>query len=317
MSQSLKLSSQRFLGDRRGNVAMIFGLMAIPVFGIVGTAIDYGRAAKAKQELQSLVDGAALAATSEYTKTGDSAAATNRLRSFVNDGLTKHSLSLLPPAQPGQTQPTLGSDPSKVLLENAEFSAESATVNPKLTSRVETTILALLNQPYFEVQAETKAGLAGKKLELSMMLDITGSMCDSGNSCSTARKLDAMKNAANDLVGIVFTGNSTNTRMAVIPFSSAVNVGSHADGATGQPATKPYTYKCGYKNRSTCTGTQYRTNCVTERTGANKSLDNAPGAGDYSQAMWSTSSSATCTPSTSASLLPLTNTRTELEAKIA
>ncbi len=317
MSQSIKLSSKRFLGDRRGNVAMIFGLMAIPVFGIVGTAIDYGRAAKAKQELQSLVDGAALAATSEYTKTGDSSAATNRLRSFVQDGLAKHNLSLLPPAQPGQTPPTLGSDPSKVLLENAEFNAETATVNPKLTSRVETTILALLDQPYFEVQAETKAGLAGKKLELSMMLDITGSMCDSGSSCSSGRKLNAMKAASNDLIDIVFTGNGANTRVAVVPFSSAVNVGSYAAGVTGQPATTTYTYACGYRNRSTCTGTQYRTNCVTERTGSTRFQDNAPGAGNYSAAMWTTNSSATCTPAATASILPLTNTRTGIEAKIA
>ena len=95
------LQTKRFLKDRRGNVAMLFGLMAIPVFGIIGTAIDYGRAAKTKQELQSLIDGAALAATSEYTKTGSASTASTRLRTFVAEGLTKHDLELLPPPQPG------------------------------------------------------------------------------------------------------------------------------------------------------------------------------------------------------------------------
>lgn len=318
MSTSVKLTPKTFLGDRRGNVAMLFGLMAIPVFGIIGTAIDYSRAAKAKQEMQALVDGAALAATSEYTKSGDAAAATNRLRTFVQDGLNKHNLELLPPPQPGQPEPQLDSGPNKVLLQNGEFDGETATVRPKLTTRVETTILALLDQPYFEVEAAAKAGLAGKKLELSMMLDITGSMCDSGSSCSSGTKLNAMKSAANDLVDIVFTGNGANTRIAVVPFSTSVNLGSFAGAATGQPATTTYTYACGHKNRSTCTGTQYRTNCVAERniSGAARYEDDAPASGKYSTALWTTSSSASCSPGASASVLPLTNTRTAIESKI-
>ena len=211
------LQSKNFCRDRRGNVAMLFGLMAVPVLGVVGTAIDYGRAAKTKQELQSLIDGAALAATSEYTKTGDASTASTRLRSFVENGLAKHNLSLLPPAQPGENPPTLGADTTKVLLENADFDGENATVSPKLTARVATTLLALVDQPYFEIEAATKAGLAGKKLELSMMLDITGSMCDSNNQpCSSGVKLTGMKNAAKDLLDIIFTGNGANTRVAIV-----------------------------------------------------------------------------------------------------
>lgn len=310
------LQTKRFLKDRRGNVAMLFGLMAIPVFGIIGTAIDYGRAAKTKQELQSLIDGAALAATSEYTKTGSASTASTRLRTFVAEGLTKHDLELLPPPQPGETPPQLGDDTTKVLLENAEFDGDTASVTPKLTTRVGTTILSILNQPYFEIEAEAKAGLAGKKLELSMMLDITGSMCDSGSSCSSGTKLNGMKNAALDLIDIVFTGNAANTRVAIVPFSQAVNVGSYAGAATGQPATRTYTYSCGYRNRSTCTGTQYLTKCVGERTGTYNSTDDAPASGKYVTPVWSTNSSASCTPGASAAIVPLTNTRTTLEAKI-
>ena len=318
MSASRVIMTKTFARDNKGNVAMIFGLMAIPVLGLVGTAIDFGRASSLRQELQSLTDGAALAATNEFAKSGDADAATERLRNFISEGLSKQGRSLLPEPLPGQPAPSIGSDLNKVQLENGTFNEDTASVNPKLTARVETTLLALLDQPYFEIQTQTKAGLAGKKLELSMMLDVTGSMCDPGAAqpCSGGAKLSAMKSAALDLVDIVFGGNASNTRVAVVPFSSAVNVGSFAAAVTGQPATSQYSYACGNRNRSTCYATQYRTNCVAERSGTHAYTDDAPRSGRYSLALWSTSSSASCTPASAASILPLTNTRSAIEAKI-
>jgi Flp pilus assembly protein TadG len=50
--------------DRRGNIAMIFGLCCIPMIGLLGIAIDYTRAARAKAEFDSAADAAVLAAVS-------------------------------------------------------------------------------------------------------------------------------------------------------------------------------------------------------------------------------------------------------------
>ena len=44
---------------RGGNVAMLFGLMLIPVLAVTGGAVDYGRAVAAKSRLQGIVDAAA------------------------------------------------------------------------------------------------------------------------------------------------------------------------------------------------------------------------------------------------------------------
>lgn len=319
MSMILSKKLQSFVGNRDGNVATLFGLMAIPILGVVGTAIDYGRAASLKSELQALIDGASLAATAEYAKTGSTQKANDRLRAFVAEGLSRDGRSLLPKALPGEQPPALDDDYTKVILTGDQFDKESATIEPKLKTRIPTTVAALLDWNYFEVEAAAKAGLAGKKLELSVMLDITGSMCNSGSSCSSGTKLNAMKDAAKDLVDIIFTGNGANTRVAVVPFSTSVNVGSYAAAATGQPATKQTTYSC-YKNgrNRTCTQTEYRTNCVAERniSGNARYEDDAPGSGRYSTALWTTSSNASCAPGNNASVLPLTNTRTAIEAKI-
>jgi Flp pilus assembly protein TadG len=50
-----------FLGCKKGSVAIIFGLTAIPVVLSVGVAVDYARALSARTKLQGIVDAAAMA----------------------------------------------------------------------------------------------------------------------------------------------------------------------------------------------------------------------------------------------------------------
>jgi Flp pilus assembly protein TadG len=50
-----------FLGCQKGNVAIIFGMVAIPVVLSVGIAVDYARALSARTKLQGAVDAAAMA----------------------------------------------------------------------------------------------------------------------------------------------------------------------------------------------------------------------------------------------------------------
>src|SRR5579871_3202214 len=55
----------RFRWDRRGNVAVIFGIAAVPLIAAVGIAIDYSEAMRIKAKLQSAADAAAVAAISQ------------------------------------------------------------------------------------------------------------------------------------------------------------------------------------------------------------------------------------------------------------
>ena len=51
---------RRFWKDTRGNVAIIFGLTAIPVFGLMGAAVDYSRASSLHTTLRTKADEAAI-----------------------------------------------------------------------------------------------------------------------------------------------------------------------------------------------------------------------------------------------------------------
>lgn len=55
-------AARKMLAAREGTVAMTFALSIIPVFGVVGAAVDYGSAALARSKLDAAADAAALSA---------------------------------------------------------------------------------------------------------------------------------------------------------------------------------------------------------------------------------------------------------------
>src|SRR5262245_52367545 len=55
----------RFLRDRRGGVAPMLTIAAIPLMGFVGAAIDYSRAASTRTAMQAALDSTALMLSKE------------------------------------------------------------------------------------------------------------------------------------------------------------------------------------------------------------------------------------------------------------
>ncbi len=69
--------------DHSGNVAVIFGIAAIPVFGLVGAAVDYSRANAARTAMQVALDAAALTVAKEAANlTGDQVQ--NKAKKYFN-----------------------------------------------------------------------------------------------------------------------------------------------------------------------------------------------------------------------------------------
>ena len=51
----------RFAGDNQGNIALLFGIAAVPILTFVGAAIDYSRANSARTAMQAALDSTAAA----------------------------------------------------------------------------------------------------------------------------------------------------------------------------------------------------------------------------------------------------------------
>ena len=149
-------------------------------------------------------------------------------------------------------------------------------------------------------------GTNGANLEVSMMLDITGSMAGS--------KIIDLKAAAKDLIDIIVSPDQTefSTRVALAPFSAAVNAGS----VLGPLVAHNPTSSRSFKQRSGSNSTRYRTNeyCLSERTGANAFTDAAPTGNDRIPRVYQTGSSTACVPASR--IVPLTSDKASLKSVI-
>jgi Putative Flp pilus-assembly TadE/G-like len=217
---------QSFARCQNGAVSLMFGLFAIVVFGIVGAAVDYGRWVNAQSRVADVLDAAVLAAgRTLQADPQNTEAALEVARTYFNEEIKRSNLP------PGQTATFTMSDGDMAI---------TGAVNTK----IKTPLLGVLQFRDLPVVGEAKAMLAaggngGSELEVSLMLDVTGSMCaDGAGPCSSSPKLDALKAAANDLVNIVIHNDGDSAaRVALVPFSTRVRVGGYSQGLDEATAT--------------------------------------------------------------------------------
>jgi Flp pilus assembly protein TadG len=202
----------RFAASSRGNVAMIFALTLPILVMITMGGVDINRAATVKANLQDALDAAALAAArspavsdADLTTIGTKALRAN-LANYPNITLASATFSL---------------NADQVVISNA-------TVN------VKTLVANIVLPPYgrllddtLPVGAHSEVNRSSKNIEVGLVLDITGSMA--------GQRIIDLRAAATQLVDIVVQATQTPyyTRMAIIPYSIGVNMGSYADGARG------------------------------------------------------------------------------------
>ena len=265
----------RFGGDRSGSVAITFALTSLAIFGILGGAIDLGRAYSARATNEGALDSAVLAAG----------------RVLQINGRTDAD-AIMTAERYYQEHKSKFVDNDTATFEIVD---NGTAVRASTQAKVTTPFLSILGIEELDVSTTVKAvlaagGNAGTHIEVSMMLDITGSM---GGS-----KIADLKLAAKDLIDIVVWADQSEytSKIALAPFSEHVNVGR--------------TYFRAITNR-TPGGTGDARTCVRERTNSNRYTDEPPGSGNYFTA-WTSSSS--CNPSKA--IRTLTNDKAALKSHI-
>ncbi len=298
---------KRYLQNTSGNINTIFVILAAPILVAAGGAMDYATAVSMKTKMQNALDAATTAVCSDSSQDPDAV-----IRSRLSESISEFGLQLLPPPAQGEPAPTPTGNQSIVL--NTTFDQTTGTVKPSLTTNMPTTLLNMVDLNEIEIKVETQVSCGAKRLELSLMLDVTGSM---GWRINGKTKLSSMKTAANDVFDI-FQRNMQDgsTRIALVPFSEAVNVGSYADAVRGTPSSgscwtpgcSKYKFydKWGYYRKWSIR------NCVSERTGADAYTDAPPSSSPVGPVYKSSS----CRPRT-AEIVPLTNDEAKLRAEIA
>lgn len=294
-SKSFRTLLSNLARNRAGNIAMFFGFAALPAMMAVGGAVDFMNASRTKARLQGAADAAAMAAmaTRGQSNTEREAVATNIFNQNVN---AFHS--------------TQGATASVTVSRGV------ATVTS--TYNMPTAMLKIAGWNSIALSVTSTVSATGKKIELALMTDITGSMNETRNG---QVKLDGLKLAAADMLDILLppTPIDDEARVSLVPFANVVNAGDYAVAVTGMSATA---YLSG-SNQKLIT-------CVTERTGSEAYTDAVPGPSKWLGASTqgengsSYSPSGHCIRSTFGQgnqspmpeVVPLTNNREFLKGKI-
>ena len=195
---------RRFRKNQQGSFAVVFALLLIPLLGVVGVAIDYSRAFEMRLKLADALDAGVLAVGAQPNI---SQAAAFKI---INDWIV---------AQLGDQYPehwqldsvTLGND---------------GIVNASASGTVNTTLARIVGVTQMPITVTTQAIRSLGKVEVVLVLDNTGSMKGS--------KLTKLKGAAKSLVDdlVNATKDPNDLKIALVPFSQTVNVGSQYQNAS-------------------------------------------------------------------------------------
>lgn len=341
MRSSVEAKLISYRRDEGGAVAIIFALSLFIVLGLVGGAVDFGRAMTVRDQMQNAADASVLAAARVWQTENNLVLAEQKGMQYFESN------------KPHGVSASISSFMSDPVRNSIVIEATASIPAPFLTGA--TAIMQGPNAPFEFMQVNARAeallavgGNAETNLEISMMLDVTGSMAGD--------KIDDLKAAAKDLIDIVVWSDQSEytSKVALVPFANAVNLGN----------TTLVNNTCGALKTGSCTSSSspctlsilsgiptvlqwlwgrpaayFRFNvsgggtatwrpssyCVTERIGADRYTDAAPNtdARKLGPLYFSSSSSESsrCSMVNTSDLeinavMPLSNDKTELKSRI-
>lgn len=190
-----------FAGARSGNVALMFGLLVIPLLIGAGVGLDMVRANEARSRLSEAADAGILAAA--------------RAR-LINDSMTDAAATALARRQ-FEANARLQTD-TVIDTFDFDYDEDAGKFTLAITGSVKTTLLAVAGKKTMPITISSEAKVAPPRvLEAVLVLDNTNSM--------NGAKMDALKESASDLVDTIMADADNSVKVGIVPFSTYVNVG--------------------------------------------------------------------------------------------
>ena len=288
----------RFLSNTRGGVAPLMAVVSIPVLAAVGMAVDYTRANSARAAFQVSLDATALMLSKDAATETSKALQTEATKTF-------NSLFSRPEVTDVNVTPLYTSAGGSKLTLNG-------------TAVVHTNFLGVIGIDHVDIKSLSVSSWGNTRLRVALVLDNTGSMASDG-------KMDALKTASHNLLTQLQQAavHPEDVYVSIVPFSKDVNFGSsnYAQSWLRWDLWEEVNGSCSntsYSNRTSCqshskvwTPAAHNTwnGCVTDR---DQNFDTTNSAAAVGSTQYPTEQYSSC----SASLIPLTNDWTALNAKI-
>lgn len=225
--------AENFIKDRRANVAIMAAFSLLPILAAVGAAVDYSRIYHTQSKMTSALDTAVLSAAKGLSS-----------GALTDDQVEDHIRAMLT-ANLGAS----GANGLSYSITGFVNNQADGTLSADLQAELPMAMMSLVNIDSQTINTSVEAVYGNQNVELTMMLDVTGSMYGS--------KIANLKSAAKDAITILLPAESANKkkiRIGLVPYSNSVNA-------------NPYAYDVTDSNSD---------RCVTGRSGKNKWTDAAP-----------------------------------------
>lgn len=250
---------RKFRDDEGGNIAIILGLTIVVLMISIGAAVDVARWLNARNQTVAAIDGAVLAGgRALQIDSDDRGGAVAAAEKYY----TQNVSSRLPVVNDTVTFAVADDGMGIAASGNAYIRTPFLQF-----ANVEKLPLMTGAETEFAKSHIAVGGNGGQNVEVSLILDVTGSM--------KGQKIEDLKAAAKDLIDIVIWEDQSEftSKIAVVPYSMAVNVGTYAEkvrgtiksGKSSSPGSQQYEFTNAQGNKKTFTVST----CVTERTGTN------------------------------------------------
>lgn len=221
MSPSTFLSYPRRLrSSEQGSISLIFGFSIFLMFGVAGIGLDSIRAHRTATTAASALDAAALAAARAMSE--DETLSNADIIAVAREHFAANTTTL---ARQGATWTLPAVVPNRT----------TGAVQISATMAVKTTLGQVVGLTTISFPKSATVSFVMRKIELALVLDVTGSMCDPNpQPCATGPKIDALKAAATDIINDVIDPLTPSlVRIALVPYSASVNVTGHQDAISG------------------------------------------------------------------------------------
>ncbi|MES2194181.1 MAG: TadE/TadG family type IV pilus assembly protein [Pseudomonadota bacterium] len=263
IASQFRRAFRRFPVADEGNIGMLFAVALIPILGLMGGAIDYSRANKARSSMQAALDSTAL-----------------MLAKDLSDGkITAGEISTK--ATTYFTALYTNKEAKSVTI-NATYtpnSSQGSTILVNGSGNVTTEFMKVVGFPKLNINTSSTSAWGNSRMRVAIALDVTGSMAQDG-------KMAALKPAAKSLIDQLAALAKTpgDVYVSIIPFAKDVNVGasnynaswinwSDWDNDNQSCSGWGWNQTCSAKNHNTWNG------CVTDRDQNYDTLNTAPTGG--------------------------------------
>lgn len=204
MKRTFNHIADQYRTETRGNVAVMFAISIFFLIGCLAIAVDGSNAFFAKQRLQDTTDAVALMAAKDKT-----------LDTKVK--ITEAAQALYDATYPDQ-------EGVRIQVQNVVRVGDAVTVTTK--NNIDTYFTGIFNRKDMDIGVVSTAIYTKKSMDVTLVLDTTGSMGWPVNGKSGPSKLNGLKVAANGLIDTFDDMNNDNLRLSIVPFGHYTNVGA-------------------------------------------------------------------------------------------